>query len=389
MLLPLEILERIVYFANGRDAQSWALTCNALLHSSRINIFSQVQVTANLLSNDIPRLFNLLMHSRHIAPFIRHLSILDLNDTGTIGYPSKYVDQLVEILNHLLHLRSLSIIRSIRYYGCRWDRIPVTIQSALYKRFLSDTLEMVSAQLFDDSLTFLECCPRLKHLHITAPFTESFNRTSISVSKCVLQSLRLSVSNYTSSLPPRDIREIFGKDDSSVLDLSRLQTLAVDGAYFTGFAFERWMGDLVALSTSSLVELYWELTLQHTVSREVFVPLNELPSLQILVIVCQGKPSEVKLNAPCIWLQKLMESRAPRDRIASLTFSLPWYDDPEPLQTLIKLGIRGTRPDRLAAGTLEALKNTAAQQVEVDVMVMFPVEPSHPFDGLKRGAFIW
>ncbi|KAH8829774.1 hypothetical protein DL96DRAFT_1590350 [Flagelloscypha sp. PMI_526] len=404
-VIPLELLERIIGFTSSHDARSCALTCNALLHSSRANIFSHVQVSIRTGHfapplKDIPHLLNLLKESPHISPLIRHFSFLDLNDTTTdADCPSSYIDQLVKILDQLTHLKSLSIIRSERYYGCYWVDIPVSVQSALYKRFLSGTLETVSAQLFEQSLTFLERCPRLKHLHITGSFTESLICTSISSLKPVLKSLRFTATNS----PINDIKLYLGGNKNSLLDLSQLETLALDTAYSQAFAFGPWIAHIATLSASSLTELYWELDLRETISGELSVRLSEIPNLQTLVIICRVTALEVRVDILCNWIQRLIESRTICVPLLSLITTMPWSDDPEPLQTLIKSGIQGTRSatfsfihvpemesDRGAIqATLEVLRIAAAQQAEVDVTLISPFDSWNAFDKLRsKGVFI-
>ncbi|KAH8829771.1 hypothetical protein DL96DRAFT_1678425 [Flagelloscypha sp. PMI_526] len=337
-----------------------------------------------------------------LSPFIRHLFLVNLNDTTPqASCPPVYITQLVGILDQLLHLQSIYMIRSEKYYGCYWNDIPESIQSALYKLFLSETLRTVGAQLFEDSLTFLEHCPRLKYLHITGQFAESLTCVSTSVSKIVLQSLRFSMTHPTSS--DGDIESILGKGNDSILDLSRLQTLAVDSIYSGGFVFGPWIAHIATLCASSLTELFWELHLPQTVSGEIPVPLSKFPNLQTLVIVVQGSRLEATRNYPCKWIQKFIESRIPCVPLVSSTITLPWSDNTQPLQTLIKSGMQGTQfttfsftgVSELHAGDtvfqelFEGLQDSVAQQVEADVTLIPPLESFNPFDRLgSNGTFI-
>ncbi|KAH8829772.1 hypothetical protein DL96DRAFT_1590346 [Flagelloscypha sp. PMI_526] len=405
--VPFELLEKILSFTSNRDARSCALTCHALLYSFRANIFSHVRLSnhKNYAQPDagiIPRLFDLLMRSPHIAPFIHHLSLIDLNETAhQDDCPRGYLVQLIGIFDQLHHLQSIYLIRSERYYGCYWKKIPQSIKAALYNLFVSETIRTVSAQLYEESPDFLEHCPRLKHLHIMGQFKESLTCTSNSVSKIVLQSLRFTPTDRT--YLAGDIESILGKGKDSILDLSQLQTLALDPGFAGVFDFGPWIAHIAIFCASSLTELFWEFHLFQIVSQEIPFPLSRFPNLQTLVLVVQGISLEAIRFPPCEWIQKFIESRIPCVPLVSSTITLPWSDDTQPLQTLIRSGIQGTQRTTFSftgvsevyAGQevfqklFESLRSSVDQQVEADIRLIPPLEPFNPFDGLgSKGEFI-
>ncbi|KAH8829928.1 hypothetical protein DL96DRAFT_1706766 [Flagelloscypha sp. PMI_526] len=382
--LPLEVLETIIDLSSAEDARSLALTSKALLPRSRANIFSHVVVTSTdrHKKQDIPRLFNLLKHSPDLEAFILHLSIINLHDI-TAAWSTK----LVGILDRLQHMKTLSIVHAQTYFGCRWERVPLPVQSAVLKCVLSEGLKAVDAQFFGTCLTFLQACPKIKHLDLYSP-VEAFTRSSRSSPRLVLESLRIS----SIQEPPIAIGRLLGADGDPLLDLSQLKVLACDSRTDQcSIIFGKWIAQIAESAGSSLRELYWDVSTPESKLTDLHVTLDQFPQLRVLSIVCHGHtidPDAFNMaNTCCSWIQKLMDSRNTLSPLVSSTFRVPWSDDPEPLENLITT-IEGTQsavfdfsnfphPNSITEESreaLEVLRKASANRLEINIVIHTQLE---------------
>ncbi|KAH8832747.1 hypothetical protein DL96DRAFT_1704800 [Flagelloscypha sp. PMI_526] len=383
--LPLEVLETIVDLSDIEEARSFAVTCKILLPCSRSNLYSHITLTASDSCQDVPRFNELINHSPGLESFIRHLTIINLHDVDI------WSSQLVEILDQLRHLKTLSIVHARSYFGCEWGMVPASVQSAIFNTLRSATLEAVDAQFFEECLSFLQQCPTLKHLDLYDP-NEALTRLSISSPQTVLHFLRLSIL----SEPHLSLERILAKNEHPLLDLSQLRVLVLDSeAINSDVIFGKWVLQIAESSWSSLSELYWEVNFPELTSADLALSLCELPQLQIIVAVCRYNPIvntglEDEAQICCSWIAKCMQSRKPYSPLCSSTFTLQWWDDTKPLCRLITQ-LEGTQsatfsfttqPSRVEEPALLALQETAAR-CEIDVKIVSPLESYSPFDHLR------
>ncbi|KAH8829887.1 hypothetical protein DL96DRAFT_1813023 [Flagelloscypha sp. PMI_526] len=378
-IFPLEILEILVENASIDTSRSLALTCKALLPCSRANIHSHY----TLNPDGFTHLHALLRTAPHLVPFIHNISLLDLHSYARL--PASTISIVVQVLHQLQHLRTISLIQSSKFLGCSWVDVPGAIQEVLFQIFHLETLCGVDAQFFEVCCPVIERCPKIMHLDLYSP-CETFTKSSPSVSTLTLKSLRLCMDGTEDGT---GIDGILGHGGDPLFDFSKLERLTVDAhrSKYDGqsiFPSGDYVSQIAALSSSSLTELYWEVSSSDLQSLDINVSLEMLPQLRTLVIICNVLERPFTNEFCYAWFSSLMSTRNSRRPILSTTFSGPWSSDPPALRYLITC-IEGaqnfvfcfptSRADwktGMGRETLKILRGTACKREDVLVKILEP-----------------
>ncbi|KAH8829907.1 hypothetical protein DL96DRAFT_907564 [Flagelloscypha sp. PMI_526] len=383
---PLEVLEAVIDFSDSKTVLHWSLTCKALLARARARMLSQI----TLNNKTCPRVHRLLSDSPDLEKFIQDIVILDVHSLPHGGVGSTTTPLAISVLRQLRHLRTISLLHE-RYMGCEWTNVDYMMKEVLYECFQLETMQGVDAQFFRHCHSFFERCPRLKHLDLYQPI-DSYTRSSPHIARIKLKSLRLAV--YADAVQEASLSGVLGKEGNPLFDFSHLERLVVDSCSWhhdrpCTFSSGQWIAGIAPLASSTLRELFWEVSTPDITSETLIFSLHTVPSLETLVVRFNLQNQPIAPADCCRWIDKLMVSRLPLDPIETSTFSLPWDDDPAPICDLI-ISVQGSRrislyidpqPGTYVPGVLSEAEECALQrQPEFQIEVM---NPSVSFDSFR------
>ncbi|KAH8826781.1 hypothetical protein DL96DRAFT_1709930 [Flagelloscypha sp. PMI_526] len=355
--LHLDILEVIIDLSDSKTLLQWSLSCKTLSTRARSRIFSHI----TLNNKTCQQLHDLLSTSPYLEKFVVHIAIRDMEYLQHGRARTALLPIAISVLRQLRHLQTVSLLPE-GYMGYEWTKVENMMKETLFECFQLETIQGVDAQFFRHCRSFLERCPRLKHLDLYHPI-EDFTRTSPHIARIELKSLRVAV--YADVERDASIEGVLGSKGDPLFDFSHLERL------------------------STLQELFWEVSTPDITSETLEFRLSGAPSLQTLVVRFNLEHQPVKPAECYRWVIRILDSRSPLDPIKKPTFSLPWDDDPVLLCDLVAT-IQGSnqielyiaqRRTPLPSGMFSQARECALQrQPGIDIQVMGCTDlPIFPF----------